>query len=126
MTRCQVRSDDGPELVWGFIARQSGPDVYDPGGSICTCLCRQLIFRSEVPLKSAVGQACALHDFGDTDAIETLFAEELARGLENPLTIFRNLLPGHFHLDSFPLTVFMILVMIKSTIMMAIINMPRR
>jgi hypothetical protein len=74
---------------------------------------RQLILRSEVPVKSAVGQACALHDFGDTDAIETLFAEELARGLENPLTIFRNLLVGHFHLDSFLLTLFMTFVMIR-------------
>jgi hypothetical protein len=57
------------------------------------------MFRSEVPVKGAVGQARAVHDVGDTDAIETLFAKELARDLENSLTIFRNLLAGHFHLD---------------------------
>ncbi len=59
----------------------------------------QVVLRAKMAIETTVSEACSLHNFGDSDRLKTLLAEEPAGCIQDPATIFRHLLSTDSHFE---------------------------
>ena len=98
MARREIRIHDRSQRVLTF--RKLCPARDRTIERLGAGLCRKVILRGELAIETPVGQPCALHDVGDADAVETLFAKQPAGHLDDPRPVFRRPLPAHFHVTA--------------------------
>src|ERR1700738_1499265 len=64
----------------------------------------EVVLRSEMTIEAAMGEAGAIHDCVDANAVEPFLAKKPRSGVDDPLSILGRLVPGdpHLHLHIAP------------------------
>ncbi|ENN87609.1 hypothetical protein RHSP_63523 [Rhizobium freirei PRF 81] len=93
----EIMGKQGFQRLLGRTCRDLFPALQRARHQRLARLAGKLILRIEMAVKAAMRQAGRLHDVGDTDAVETLLAEELARHSKDLLAILSEFFPAHSH-----------------------------
>jgi len=114
MARRKIRADISAEIAPFNCVRSKG---------MSKRLRDQIVLRTEMAIETTVGEAGGFHYLRNAHRVEPLVAKQAAGDIQNPLTVFRHLLPAdlHFKFSTAVIDIYMTAIIFR-LFMMIIMN----